>query len=177
MSEVPSLSPQRVKECMERGDCVMLLDVRTPAEHRSVHASGAKNIPLDTLSSDACKALCAEAGDGKVYVICKSGARARMAAQKLAGMGLRNAIVVEGGTDAWEQAGLPVERGKAAMSLERQVRIAAGTLVAGGVLLSLLVHPAFVYLSLFVGCGLVFAGVTDTCMMGMLISKMPWNRV
>ncbi len=176
MSQIANLSPERVKECMERGDCAMLLDVRTPGEHRAIHAIGAKNIPLDTLGAEACKQLCAETGQGKVYVICKSGGRARMAAQKLIDAGHGNICVVEGGTDAWEKSGLPVERGKAAMSLERQVRIAAGALVATGVLLSFAIHPYFVFLSLFVGCGLIFAGVTDTCMMGMLLSRMPWNR-
>lgn len=176
MSQIETISPERVKECLERGDCAVLLDVRTPAEHRSVHAVGARNVPLDTLGGGACKELCSELAQGKVYVICKSGARARMAAQKLADAGHTQVCVVEGGTDAWDKAGLPVNRGKAAMSIERQVRIAAGALVAAGVLLSFAIHPYFVFLSLFVGCGLVFAGVTDTCMMGMLISRLPWNR-
>ena len=75
------------------------------------------------------------------------------------------------------EAGLPVVRGKKAISLERQVRIAAGSLVLLGVLLGWLVHPAFIGLSAFVGAGLVFAGVTDTCGMGMMLARMPWNQV
>ena len=73
-------------------------------------------------------------------------------------------------------AGLPVVRGKKAVSLERQVRIAAGSLVVIGVALGLLVHPVLFGLSGFVGAGLVFAGVTDTCGMGMMLARMPWNR-
>lgn len=84
---------------------------------------------------------------------------------------------VEGGTLAWEGAGLPVVRGRRVISLERQVRIAAGALVVAGVLLGWLVHPAFLGLSAFVGAGLVFAGVTDTCGMGLLLARMPWNRI
>jgi hypothetical protein len=83
---------------------------------------------------------------------------------------------VEGGTDAWVAAGLPVVEGKGSISIERQVRIAAGSLVVLGIVLSLLAHPLFIGLSAFVGCGLVFAGITDTCMMGMMLAKMPWNR-
>ena len=75
------------------------------------------------------------------------------------------------------ESGLPVVRGKKAISLERQVRIAAGLLVLLGAVLGWLVHPAFVGLSAFVGAGLVFAGVTDTCGMGMLLARMPWNQV
>ena len=84
---------------------------------------------------------------------------------------------MEGGTLACVEAGLPVVRGRKAISLERQVRIAAGLLVLLGALLGWLVHPAFVGLSAFVGAGLVFAGVTDTCGMGLLLARMPWNRV
>lgn len=86
--------------------------------------------------------------------------------------------MVEGGTLAWEAAGFPVERGESrVISLERQVRIGAGALVVSGVLLARFVHPAFLWLSGFVGAGLVFAGVTDTCGMGMLLAKAPWNQM
>ena len=87
-----------------------------------------------------------------------------------------NVVNVEGGTLAWAEAGLPVVRGKKAVSLERQVRIAAGSLVVLGAALSWLLHPAFIALSAFVGAGLIFAGVTDTCGMGMLLARMPWNQ-
>ncbi len=91
--------------------------------------------------------------------------------------GLSDVINIEGGTSAWEQAGLPVVRGKKAMSLERQVRIAAGSLILVGVILSFVVHPYLIGISAFVGAGLVFAGITDTCGMGMMLAKMPWNQV
>jgi rhodanese-related sulfurtransferase len=83
---------------------------------------------------------------------------------------------VTGGTSAWLSARLPVVNGKKAMSLERQVRIAAGSLVVIGATVGQFVHPGGFGLSAFVGAGLVFAGVTDTCGMGMMIAKMPWNR-
>jgi rhodanese-related sulfurtransferase len=84
---------------------------------------------------------------------------------------------VEGGTLGWAEAGLPVNRGETkVISLERQVRIAAGALVLGGVLLARFLDPAFIWLSGFIGAGLVFAGITDWCGMGMLIAKAPWNQ-
>lgn len=149
------------------------IDVRTPAEHRAVHADGVTLIPLDQFNASA---VAAAVPTGKtVHLLCKSGGRATMAAQKLLAAGCP-CVVVEGGTDAWVAAGLPVQRGKAAMALERQVRIAAGALVLTGVILGFTVAPGWFGLAGFVGAGLIFAGVTDTCMMGMLIAKCPWNR-
>ena len=85
--------------------------------------------------------------------------------------------MVEGGTSAWASAGLPVNKGTSeVISLERQVRIAAGALVFSGVLLAHFVNPVFIWLSGFIGAGLIFAGTTDWCGMGILISKMPWNQ-
>ncbi|HBJ38564.1 MAG TPA: sulfurtransferase, partial [Planctomycetaceae bacterium] len=98
------------------------------------------------------------------------------AVQKFLDAGIENVVNVEGGTSAWDAAGLPVSRGKKAISLDRQVRIAAGSLVFAGAALGYFVHPYFIGLSAFVGAGLVFAGITDTCGMGMMIAKMPWNR-
>jgi hypothetical protein len=86
-------------------------------------------------------------------------------------------VNVEGGTQAWAQAALPVVRGKKAISLERQVRIAAGSLVLIGSLLSYFAHPYWIALPAFVGAGLLFSGITDTCGMGMLLARMPWNQV
>ena len=104
-------------------------------------------------------------------------AGATKAVEKFRAAGFTNAISVEGGTTAWEKVGLPVVRGATrVISLERQVRIAAGSLVLLGVLLGWLVHPTFFALSAFVGAGLVFAGITDWCGMGMLLAKMPWNQ-
>ena len=150
-----------------------LVDVRAPAEYRALHADGAQLMPLDQLDP-AAMAAGVPAG-ATVHLLCKSGARARMAAGKLAAAGCP-CVVVEGGTEAWTAAGLPVVRGKAVMSLERQVRIAAGLIVVTGVALGFTVHPYWFGLSGFIGAGLAFAGITDTCMMGMLIAKLPWNR-
>ena len=96
--------------------------------------------------------------------------------QKLESAGFENVVNVEVGTSAWDGAGLPVIAGKKAISLERQVRIAAGALVVMGAVVGHFYNPAGYGLSAFVGAGLVFAGVTDTCGMGMIIAKMPWNR-
>ncbi len=153
-----------------------VIDVRTPVEFREVHVDGARNVPLDTLTPDTCRHLESGKPGSTLYLICKTGARAKQAAARLEGVGVEDVCLVEGGIDAWVEAGLDVERGKKAVSLERQVRIAAGTLVLLGSVLAFLVHPYFVAIPAFVGAGLIFAGVTDTCGMGMLLARMPWNK-
>ena len=132
--------------------------------------------PLDELDAGAFLKQ-RGAADQPVYVLCQSGGRARKAIEKLQQAGFGGGGLVEGGTQAWIDAGLPVTRGAAGViSLERQVRIAAGSLVLTGVLLAYFVHPGFIGLSAFVGAGLVFAGVTDWCGMGLLLAKLPWNQ-
>ena len=173
---VTAISPQRLAELCKAGR-IDLIDVRTPVEFRELHAADARNVPLDRLDPVAVMQARNGSKDEPLYVICRSGSRGRQACEKFLAAGFTNVVNVEGGTLACVEAGLPVVRGKKAISLERQVRIAAGLLVLLGALLGWLVHPAFVGLAAFVGAGLVFAGITDTCGMGMLLARMPWNQV
>jgi rhodanese-related sulfurtransferase len=158
------------------GRPLTILDVRTPAEFNQVHVKGAKLLPLDDLDPAAIAAGHRDAAD-PIYVICQSGGRAAKACERLKEAGVAQVFSIEGGTAAWEKMGLPVERGgKKVISLERQVRIGAGSVVLLGLVLAWKVHPAFIALPAFVGAGLVFAGITDYCGMGMLLGRMPWNR-
>lgn len=167
---VPTISAARLAE-LAKTDGVVLIDVRTPAEFEEVHVTFARNVPLDELDP---KALGVEPGE-PVFVVCQKGGRGAKACEKLLAAGFAHVTNVEGGTLACVEAGVPVVRGRKAISLERQVRIAAGSLVLLGTGMSF-VHPAFIGIAMFVGGGLVFAGVTDTCGMGMLLARMPWNR-
>jgi len=150
---------------------VALIDVRTPAEFEEVHVSFARNMPLDQLDP---KGVSSDP-KGTVYVVCRTGARGQTACEKLLSAGFANVVNVEGGTVACVEAGLPMVRGRKTMALERQVRIAAGSLVLVGIGLGFL-HPVFFGLAAFIGAGLVFSGLTDTCGMGLLLARMPWNR-
>jgi rhodanese-related sulfurtransferase len=173
---VDTISPAALAEIRRRGEPFDLLDVRTPAEYGEAHVDGARNIPLDRLDA---KAIAAErtGRPGTLYVVCKSGGRSRQACEKLLASGLTAVASVEGGTAACEAAGLRLIRGRKAMSLERQVRICAGALVVLGVALAWFTQvQAWTLLSGFIGAGLVFAGVTDTCGMAMMLAKMPWNQ-
>ncbi|WP_417385291.1 rhodanese-like domain-containing protein [Gimesia sp.] len=175
MAEIKTIKPDVLAKT-DQDKKVHLIDVRTPAEFREIHASNAVNIPLDQLAAEQVKNLVNGNGADPVYLICQSGNRSSKACQKLIDAGFANVVSVEGGTKAWEAEGLPVNRGKKAISLERQVRIAAGFLVLTGAMLGMFVNPWFSGLSAFVGAGLMFAGITDTCGMAMLLAKMPWNR-
>ena len=171
---VSTISPNRLAELCKGGK-IDLLDVRTPVEFRELHAADARNVPLDRLDPAAVMQARSGNGDEPLYLICRSGSRGQQACEKMLAAGFTKGVNVEGGTLAWAECGLPVVRGKKAIPLERQVRIAAGSLVLLGAALSF-VHPAFIGLSAFVGAGLVFAGITDTCGMGMILARMPWNQ-
>lgn len=159
---------------IKSNEVVKVLDVRTPGEYRSVHLSVAKNLPLDQLSKD--KVLEATGGEtGPLYVVCQSGMRGQMACEQLSAMGIE-AVNVEGGTKACLSEGVPAIRGKGAIALDRQVRITAGSFVLLGVILGTYVHPWLYGISAFIGAGLVFSGVTDTCGMGFMLMQMPWNK-
>lgn len=173
---IATVSPARLAELSKEGRKVELIDVRTPVEFREVHVEAARNVPLDQLDVATVMKDRNGSANEPLYVICRSGSRGQQACEKFLKAGFSNVVNVEGGTMACVEAGLSVVRGKRAISLERQVRIAAGSLVLLGAALSF-VHPAFIGLSAFVGAGLVFAGITDTCGMGMILARMPWNRV
>jgi rhodanese-related sulfurtransferase len=176
---VQTVSPDDVRQRREAGQHVEIIDVRTPGEFEQVHVDGARSVPLDALDVVA---LVRERdgttnGGEPLYLICQSGARAARACEMFEAAGFTNVLSIAGGTSAWARAGLPVVRGARRMiSLERQVRIGAGSLMLIGVLLGWLVHPAFFALCAVIGAGLVFAGATDWCGMGLMLAKMPWNR-
>ena len=174
---IPVISPHDLAELCKACKTTEIIDVRTPMEFREVHLEVARNAPLDSLDPTAVMKARTGSPQEPLYIVCRSGTRGRQACEKFLAAGFTNIVNVDGGTLACIEAGLPVVRGKKAISLERQVRIAAGSLVLLGALLGWFLHPAFIGLSAFIGAGLVFAGVTDTCGMGMMLARMPWNQV
>jgi rhodanese-related sulfurtransferase len=171
-----SIGPRELQRRLAAGQPARLLDVRTPGEHAAAHVPGAKLIPLDELDAAAFRRE--RAGDGSpVYVLCQSGTRARRAIEKLERAGVQGCVLVEGGTQAWIDAGLPVNRGQSrVLPLMRQVQIAVGSLSAVGAGLALTVNPRYALIPLIMGCGLVFAGLTGFCGLALLLAKMPWNK-
>ena len=147
-----------------------LIDVRSAGEFAIGHIPGAINVPLEQV-----EARTADIGEGPILMICEAGTRAAIAAGWLEGR--QKVSVLEGGTTAWRKAGLPlVACAPSRWALERQVRLAAGAIVLAATVLAVTVNPKWVYLAMFVGAGLTFAGVTNICGMAVLLARMPWNK-
>lgn len=150
-----------------------LVDVRGKGEFERCHIPGSVNIEASDLSSRADELQ----GADKVVLYCQGGLRAAKACAKLKKAGTTDVLMLEGGVSAWEKAGLPVEKNLSApIEIHRQVQIVAGSLVAIGTLLGVGLNPWFLAVPAFVGLGLVFAGVTNTCGMAVLLSKLPYNN-
>lgn len=155
-------------------DNAIIIDVRTDLEHKACClAKRHEHWPLDRLERDRIPDI---SRDVPVYVLCRTGARAQKGAAYLRQAGFHDVRVIEGGLEACRTAGLAMIENNSIWSLERQVRIAAGLLVAGGTLAGLLISPVWFAIPLFVGGGLVFAGITDRCGMALALAKAPWNR-
>ncbi|MHC4988685.1 MAG: MBL fold metallo-hydrolase [Planctomycetota bacterium] len=162
---------EQVKERLDAGGWE-ILDVRRPDEYQGVRVMPSVNIPLDSLTAQM-----GQLADDKQWIVsCRSGNRATTAGGMLLAAGIQNFCVAKDSLNGWLKQKYPVIREKLPVSLERQVRTVAGSLVAVGTLLAIFVSKWFLILPLFVGCGLVFAGITDSCMMGELLMKLPYNK-
>lgn len=151
----------------------LVVDVRTPAEFETAHIPGAINLPLNQVDTHLDR-IVADAG-GRMLLVCQSGNRANQACTRLAGAGLVTTTVLIGGMASWTAAGAPVKRGRNRWSLERQVRLVAGGLVVAAIVASVWL-PEARYVAGLVGAGLVFAALSDTCAMGALLARLPYNR-
>lgn len=152
---------------------VILIDVREPSEYSGERIEGAKLVPLSSFTADKIP----QNSDQPVILYCQSSNRSGQAAQKLLQAGFQEVTHLEGGLNNWKQQGLPTKVNKnAPISIMRQVQIVAGTLILTGTLLGAFVSPKWLFLSGFVGSGLLFAGVSNTCMMATLLAKLPYNQ-
>lgn len=170
------ISPHAFEEVLSaesNNPSVDFINVCTPAEFKEKNIPGVRNVPLDELEQHA-----AEFSDKRtVYVHCRSGKRGQQAIEKLVGLGVTAELVnVEGGLLAWEESGFQTQSHTNRLPIMRQVLIAAGSLVLLGYALSLTAASEFIYLSVFVGAGLLFAGLTGWCGMSYFLARMPWNQ-
>jgi glyoxylase-like metal-dependent hydrolase (beta-lactamase superfamily II)/rhodanese-related sulfurtransferase len=175
LASVHNVSPLQLSEAAQHGK-VQLLDVRTPAEFASRRVPGSFNVPLGQIDAQALRAR-VDAGQ-PLYVICQTGTRSQLVAESLKQAGFEHVVHVDGGTNAWVAAGLPVEQSSEApmMSLERQVRVVVGLVVLAGVLIGALLHPVGYWIAAAFGAGLSYTGLSNSCGLSLLLAKMPWNR-
>jgi len=166
------IDAKELQRRLENSQPIQLVDVRSAGEYASGHIPRASNIPLEQVE----ERMHDIAPTGEVVLICQSGKRAGICFENYHPH-RDNLLVLEGGTNAWVAEGGAVVRTQASgWSIERQVRLAAGLLVLLGTILSLIAGPAWIYLALFVGAGLTFAGLTNVCGMASLFAMMPWNK-
>jgi len=152
---------------------LLIIDVRTPGEFESGHIPGSWNVPLDSLGEHREELARI---DRDVVLVCQSGNRASQAERGLAEAGMQRMRVLKGGMNSWMDESRPTNATSERWGLERQVRLTAGLLVFAAIVVSVFVPPAR-YAAGAVGAGLAFAAITDTCAMGMLLAKLPYNRV
>ena len=171
---VTALDPETLQSWFQEHKDLVVIDVRSAAEFESLHIRGSYNVPLPLLSEHTDE-LAARLGS-RVVLVCQSGARAEQARQRLGGAGIGTAHVLTGGVPGFAAAGGDVVRGKARWDLERQVRLAAGSLVVLGLAGGKFVSPKIRLLAGAIGTGLTFSAATNTCAMGQAISAMPWNK-
>lgn len=167
-----TMTVRDLTERLNRGERLQLIDVRSPQEYEETHVPCALNIPLEQIENRMADVH----SDSPIVAICQTGRRAEMAAPLLERSGAA-VYVLEGGTSGWISEGNDaVGKTSAALPLIRQVHVVAGPMVLIGAVLALTVNPMWALLSGFVGLGLTVAGATGFCGMGVMLSKMPWNR-
>lgn len=168
-NKLQTVDPVTLKKWLDE-DEINLIDVREYGEYKGEHIEGAILMPLSQFNNKMPLT-------GKNILYCQSSTRSTQAAQQLLMNGYESVIHLEGGLNNWKQAGLPTKiNTKAPISIMRQVQIVTGSLVLIGTILGVLVSPWFLILSGFIGAGLLFAGVSNTCMLAMLLAKLPYNQ-
>jgi len=170
---LPRIDAAELKSLLDSEAGVAVLDVRTPAEFEAAHIPGSYNVPLELLpehAHDVTRQLAKS-----IVLVCQSGSRATEAQRCLVDVQLDAGSVLEGGISAYQRAGGHVVRGARRWAMDRQVRMAAGTLVLLGFLGGKLLHPKLGYLPAAIGAGLAYSAASDSCAMAAALSKMPWN--
>ncbi len=171
----PEIS-ETIKRSHHQDPNPLYIDVRTPYEFEDVHILGAQNIPLPDLHSHV-EELRTLSQERPIMLVCRTQNRVKIAYEYLTNNGVTNCEILEGGITAWVDQGKPLIKGQQGISLEGQVRAIAGGLIIIGVAMGFMFHSGFFLIPAIVGIGLLHAGLTDSCLMGMILSKLPMNRI
>ena len=170
LQTLQSIDAQTLKQGLDQ-QTITLIDVREPAEFAGEHIPGATLMPLSRFDPQQLPQ------QGELVLYCRSGNRSTIAAQKLFAAGFEQVTHLDCGIEAWKEAGYPIVANQnAPISIMRQVQITAGALILIGTVLGAVVSPWFLLLSGAIASGLIFAGITDTCALGMLLAKLPYNQ-
>ncbi|BAY09350.1 rhodanese-like domain-containing protein [Calothrix sp. NIES-2098] len=169
-NRLQTINAQTLKQLLDQ-KAVTPIDVREPAEFAGEHIPGATLVSLSNFDPRKIPQ------EGNIVLYCRSGNRSTMAAQKLFDAGFTKVTHLHGGISTWKEAGYPTTINQnAPISLLRQVQIVTGSSVFIGTVLGAFVSPWFLLLSGFMGAGLIYSGITDTCILGMMLAKLPYNQ-
>lgn len=173
LPDTVTIDAARLRQLIDEDPAIRVLDVRTGGEFDGAHIPGSYNVPLDTLSEHARDLADV---DHPVVLVCKSGARADQARTKLTSEGKQHLHLLDGGLDAWIASGGDVTHGESQVwAMDRQVRLVAGTISLVGILGSVFV-PKAKWLAGGVATGLTFSALSNTCAMGNVLGRLPYNR-
>ncbi|PYI69803.1 sulfurtransferase [Arthrobacter livingstonensis] len=170
----PAIDASTLKGWEEQHDDLMIIDVRSGAEFDSLHIRGSYHVPLAMLGEHT-EEFAAKMGT-RVVLVCQSGNRAEQARKRLDSVGLVGASVLSGGVPGYAAAGGDVVRGRSAWAMERQVRMTAGSLVLASIVAGRFVSPKLRLVAGGIGAGLTYSATTNSCAMGNVLSRMPWNK-
>jgi rhodanese-related sulfurtransferase len=168
----PQVTADQLQSMIDTEPRLRIVDVRSGGEFEAGHIHGAYNVPVDALGEHQHDLV--DLGD-PVVLVCQSGTRACRAESALLDAGMDNVRVLQGGMEAWQRAGHEVRILQARWGIERQVRLVAGTIVLGSVLAST-VAPRAKWVAGGIGFGLAFAALSNTCAMGSMLMRLPYNR-
>lgn len=169
-----SIDAATLQGWVENHDDLVVIDVRSAAEFDTLHIRGSYHVPLPLLREHT-REFANRMGT-HVVLVCQSGARAEQARKRLGEAGLEGAQVLTGGVPAYAAGGGETVRGRTSWALERQVRMAAGSLMLIGVLGGRFISPKLLTLAGGIGAGLTYSAATNSCALGRMLSWMPWNR-
>ncbi|MHC6178122.1 rhodanese-like domain-containing protein [Glutamicibacter sp. X7] len=170
-----AVAAETLRSAMDEGAPVgLLLDVRTPVEFESKHIPGSRNIPLDRLKAEALEFP--STTEQRIVLICQSGNRATQAQRRLLAQGLDRCAVLAGGIASYEECGGTLSYGTRRWTLDRQMRLTAGSMVLLGLLGRRYAHRSLVLIAAAAGAGLAVSALRDSCPMIGGLASMPWNR-
>jgi len=169
-----SITAKELQALRQQDAALQIIDVREAVEYQTEHVGDTQSFPLSRFE----KSMDGVEKDKPVYVLCRTGSRAAQAANLLQNKGCENVFLIEGGLEALKSEGAPTIQGASRIwAMDRQVRLGAGTMVFLGILGHWFIHPGFLFLSVFVACGLIFSAISNTCGMALVLGKCPWNQI
>ena len=177
MNEIKQLSDQTLQDWCEKGaipDDVVMVDIREPAEYAREHIPGSINMPAATLKDSQFT----DYRDKTIVFYCRIGNRTQNVKEKLMTFNLKEAFCLPQGIEQWKNCKMPViQNADQPIEIMRQVQITAGSAVLIGIIFGYFFSPVFYLLSAFFGAGLLYAGISGSCMLAVMLAKMPWNRI